>query len=418
MISDIDILSVLKNRTDYERYFPFIKPNLLTKEGEIIGKYINDYYDKHTSVEEINWSNFMTWFMTKHPTMDAGKKKIYTHIFNSIEAYEMEDDYSKIIMTELVRKAYATKIAEEALSIADGKSDEPLDSLEAILEEGKQELGNYTDEDDSSVGFTYDELFDTANDPVLEFSLQELRDSCSGIHKGNFVVIGAHPDTGKTAFIIDQLVHMVQQLPDDKIGIYFNNEQAGKDINKRFLSRILGLSTEDIELDPKSALAAYHASEFAGKIKMYDNAFTDRFVIDKLKKHKEEVGLICFDQLWKVQMTKSKSTNEFMALGKQYAWGREIAKNYAPTMTVHQLDGASTNTKYIDMQAMFGSKVALQGEADMIINIGRITDGSEPVAMRHFYVPKNKLSGGDPTKRNNRFDALINHELCKYEDIK
>lgn len=415
MINDIDILSVLKNREDYDRYYPFVKANLLTKEGDIISKYLASFYDAHKGVTDITWSAFATYFFMKHPTMDATNKKLYTHLFTTLDGY-VPDVTKDIIMKELVRKTYATKIADKCLHIADGKDDDPLDSIEVVLEEAKQEAANYEEDDPSDHGFSYEALFDDSEGTPLQFSLKGLQEAVDAIHKGDFVVVGAHPDTGKTTFLIDQMVHMAAQLPEGKKAIYFNNEQRLKVLQHRVVSRAIGMTTADIKLDPKNAFDKYEATGLANKILIYDNALTDRFVLDKLKKQGDSVGLILFDQLWKVQMLQNKSSNEFMALGKQYAWGREVAKMYAPTITVHQLDGASTNTKYIDMQSMFGSKVALQGEADLIINIGRLTDGSEGVCTRHFYVPKNKIPSGNPTAVNNKFDAIINHDHCKFED--
>jgi replicative DNA helicase len=418
MISDIDILFILKNRIDYERFFPFIESNLLTTEGTLIGKYIKTYYTAHSSKDEIQWAFFRTWFFMKHPTMDKSKKDVYLHLFKSLEEYEDTTDDLTIIMRELIRKTYAKEVAEKALRIADGSDDSALSDLNPILETAMRELGNYTEEDKYLVGFSHDELFDHSDDPNLTFSLGGLNVTCDGISKGDFVVIGAHPDTGKTTFLIDQAVHMASQLPEGKKVLYFNNEQKGRALNHRIISRVLGKSVDDVLTDPLESLREFEKTGFKDKYILIDSANTDRIIIERLKKYRDVVGLILFDQLWKVQMTALKTQNEFMALGKQYAWGREIAKEYAPVMTVHQLDGASANMKYIEMQNMFGSKVALQGEADLIINIGRVTDGSEPYNIRHFYVPKNKLTGGDPTQRNNKFDAEIKHDICKFEDVK
>lgn len=417
MISDIDILSVLKNRTDYERFIPFVQDNLLTKEGTIICKYLKGYYSTG-AFDDLDWLKFASFFFLKHPTMDATNRKVYKHIFDSLDSYETEDDdQHNLVMGELVRKTYATKIADQCMRIADGTSDEPLASIEVLLDSANGEANNYTNEDTKEVKFEFKDLFDYSDDPPLQFSLSELRECCSGLQKGDFAIVGAHPDTGKTAFLIDELVHMCTQLPEGKVAVYFNNEQKGRAINQRIISRVISKATNDILLDPVDSLAEYKAQEASKRIVVIDQADNDRMIIDRLKRLGDTVGLILFDQLWKVKLLGLKSSNEFMALGKQFQWGRELAKTYAPVMTVHQLDGASEGMKYIGMHNMFGSKVALQGEADLIVNIGRVTDGSTPQNLRHFYVPKNKICGPNPSKTNNRFDAYINHDHCKYEDI-
>ena len=108
-----------------------------------------------------------------------------------------------------------------------------------------------------------------------------------------------------------------------------------------------------------------------------------------------------------------------MKMAYQFLWARNLAKEYAPVIVSHQLDGASSlkPTKYIDMAYMFGSKVAIQGEADFIITMGRIKDGSTPQDLRHFHMPKNKSRSPDPTAANIKFDAYVDHDLVRFRDV-
>ncbi len=211
---------------------------------------------------------------------------------------------------------------------------------------------------------------------------------------------------------------MLQQLPKDKSVLYFNNEQAGVDVKRRLVSSVTGMSGDACDLNPVEALKNY--KERGGdRFHIYDKSFMDyKFVQERLRRHKNDVGLVLFDQLWKVQGFAKHSSNDFMQLAKQFTWARDIAKEYAPTIAVHQLSGDVAGTKYIDMQAMFGSRVAIQGEADAIITIGRTTDGTLADDIRHIHVPKNKLRGSDPTMRNAKFDCRIEHTIAKFGDIK
>jgi len=422
MLSDIDVLTLLKDRTSYEKFYPFIKDNLLTKEGDNISRYIDTYYteDVLKSISTIDWGQFGMWFLLKQPKLMPNQRDIYKKVFESLDGYKAADDaFTKRIMEALTFKTYASKIAKEAMGIADGSIDSDLSHVGEIVKECQDTVKGFQgDVDQFVVTNDFDVLFaKDPNNPKLHFYLNGLKESVGDIGKGNFVVVAAHPDSGKTTFLLSEAANMVRQLPDDKLVVYFSNEQYGRDMRVRLISAITGLSIADVLADIPKAKALYDSIE-GNRIKLIDQGYmTNHFVVNELEKRKDKVGLIMIDQLWKVH-GNDKSKNEFMQLAHQFAWARELAKEYAPLITVHQLSGEASSKKYISMQDMFGSRVAIQGEADAIITIGRVSDGSLPHNVRHFHVPKNKLGGNNPTARNIKFDAYINHDLVKFEDIK
>jgi hypothetical protein len=100
--------------------------------------------------------------------MDATNRKVYKHIFDSLDSYETEDDdQHNLVMGELVRKTYATKIADQCMRIADGTSDEPLASIEVLLDSANGEANNYTNEDTKEVKFEFKDLFDYSDEMIL-----------------------------------------------------------------------------------------------------------------------------------------------------------------------------------------------------------------------------------------------------------
>ena len=68
------------------------------------------------------------------------------------------------------------------------------------------------------------------------------------------------------------------------------------------------------------------------------------------------------------------------------------------------------------MNQLYGSKTWVQGEADAIVTIGRMHNDPIPDA-RYIYVPKNKLVGGEPTKRNARWEVRIHPEIARYSSV-
>jgi len=63
--------------------------------------------------------------------------------------------------------------------------------------------------------------------------------------------------------------------------------------------------------------------------------------------------------------------NDVQRLTMIFQQGREWAKEYAPVIAVHQLDGGAEGMQYPTMDHLYMSKTGLQGEADAIIMLGK-----------------------------------------------
>ena len=121
---------------------------------------------------------------------------------------------------------------------------------------------------------------------------------------------------------------------------------------------------------------------------------------------KYDPGAIIFDQLWKVPGFEKESANEVGRQTMLFNWGREMAKRYAPVITVHQAGGTAGGERWLPMEALYGSQTGIQGEADAIIMLGRSYDPADE-EFRFFYIPKNKMYGKSPMHRNGKFIATI-----------
>lgn len=420
-MSDLDMLTVLADPVKFKRYYHHVRGNFLTQEGENIAKGMSEYLDDgHTG--ELDWSHFAAWFFVKNSMMNFEKKDNHKKIFDALAAKpKVDENFTRKILAELTTKSFADEISKKAAAISDGSDAGDLEDIEHLVREGNETLMDLDTADDPTLApknfsFVTDP---EKNGPVMTFSLEGLRKACAGIRKGHLVVVGAHPNTGKTTFLLGEVAHMLPQLPDDKEILYFNNEQAVQDMQMRLVTAVTGQTEADIKADPVSVEKLF---DDAGgyRIHLYDKSYMNvRYVMERIRRHEGKIGLIVFDQLWKIRGA-SKSQNDFMQLAHIFSWARDIAKEHAPVIAVHQADGDTMGReKYLTMDHLFGSRIAIQGEADAIITIGRLTDKSTRDDLRHFHVPKNKLPAGtDPTDREPRFDAFIDHNHVKYKDIK
>ena len=419
MSSDLDMLVVLSETSKFKRYYHHVRGNFLTTEGETIAKGVNDYLSD-VSIPSVDWNHFAAWFFVKNPMMNFEKKDNYKKIFDALVAKPTVDEtFARKILQELTTKSFADEISKKAAGISDGSFEGDLADIEKELKLAQDALHDLDPGDDPTMApKNFEFVKNVVGGTTLQFSIEGLRKATAGIRKGHLIVVGAHPNTGKTTFLLGEVSHMLKQMKDDEEILYFNNEQSVDDMQMRLVTALTGKTAKDIVDDPVEVERQYaHAGGY--RITIYDKGFmSTKYVEERIKRH-PKAGLIVFDQLWKIRGA-SKSQNDFMQLAHIFAWGRDIAKAHAPVIAVHQADGNTIGTeKYLTMDHLFGSRIAIQGEADAIITIGRMTDGSTRPDLRHFHVPKNKLpSGTDPTDREPRFDAFIDHDHVKYKDIK
>jgi hypothetical protein len=177
----------------------------------------------------------------------------------------------------------------------------------------------------------------------------------------------------------------------------------------------IGWTNEEIDVDPEGAFAEYEASlPSTQMIMVYDDAKAHVNDIERLCRTLKP-RLIIFDQLRKVKGLDMKKSEDHDKLEALFNWAREIAKEYAPVIVVHQLGTTADGQKWIGFEHLFGSKTGLQGEADVIITMGRIyADGD----LRYLYVPKNKLrTPGDKTRKNGKFIVRIHPDIARYSDV-
>ena len=412
----LDLLYILNNRDNYNKYKSFIKDNIVSDDISLIIKDMGVWFD--TKACPIDWISFSTWFcFIKHPTFKDEKLDRYRIIFGNMYEYEPEEELTEGLIETLVQRDYATQVYFAAQDVADGKSGADLDDVATLMERYHAEVGHVAGVTQHVLDWDIHDIVDsTVGSGGLNWRLNCLNESIGQLRKGNFVIIGARPDTGKTTMIASEATHMAIQLPEDEHVLWFNNEEAGKTVQSRIIQSALGVTAMDIATDPAGAWEAYVALMGRGdKIKLIDKAnMSVKDIRETLDNYK--AGLIVFDQLWKVSV--GKSDNDVHAMTKIFNMGREWAKEHAPVITVHQADATAEGQEYLTMNQLYMSKTGVQGEADAIIMIGRSHDTVKQDS-RFIHVPKNKFPSSatmNPKSRNIKAEVEILTDIGRFKD--
>ena len=366
--------------------------------------------EQDNSVEHLDIPAFMAWYsLVRHARMDKDKLAVHRSLIETMGETDVDEEEMAPLLQGLIRRDYASRIADTALRIADGDYNLKMEQLEEILEEYKREAKVSAKMEDKMGAFTLEGLRGVSA-PGLNWRLPQLMETAGPLRTGDLVVFGKRPDAGGTTFLASESTYMAEQMHGDDVVLWFNNEEAGEKVRRRIVQSALGWTNAEMEADLAGAMERY--AQIMGdpqRIIVYDDSkLTARDAERALKELKPK--LIIFDQLWKVKgFSQSEGTE---AMTAQFNWGREMAKEFAPVIAVHQMGVEGENKRYVGYDGLYGTKTGGPGEADLILMMGRLMNGSNT---RYFWAPKNKmLTPGDETARNKRWEVEIDTQRARF----
>lgn len=416
MSYDIDLLHVVKDKITYNRFKDHVKKYNVSSITLDIFNTLGEYWDNYPMRVEVDYDEFRTFYF-----IVRGKKikdaSLHEMAFDNLRDSETKPvkPIVKDILAKLIETDYATRIYDVCMKIGTGSGGE-LTSIEPMLSEYKKEIGASVDKADVFVSPSLTYLTSSVASGGLSWRLPELNVALGPLRKGDFVIIAARPETGKTTFTASEASYMMTQLQPDEHVVWINNEEASNKVMMRVIQAYHGITTGALVADaPK-----------------YEKEFTsnggDRFLVldddsgikgvNKISTLFAEFkpGLIIFDQLDKVHGFANESRDD-LRIGKLYEWARDIAKEYCPVIAISQVDGTGEGEKWIQMNQLRGSKTDKIGEADAIITIGKSNEPAMDL-QRFIHVPKNKLFGGKDSLEAHRhgcFEVEIEPAKARYK---
>jgi replicative DNA helicase len=413
---ELAILYILSTADKYRNYVRFIPRHLVAKETYTIISDLKEWYKSNTSVE---WTDFASWFkLVRHASMEADTLELYSAIFTKMDGYTPTGTDLETVHA-LVSRDYAVKIADLAGDVADGAGGK-LDDIDPILLEWRTATDKTKDIEAMFVTNDIDAIMNTVvPDGGMKWRLPEMNLALGPIRRGDFIIIGARPGTGKTTLLASEATFLAEQMiKDDKYVLWFCNEEIGERVKYKVIQSCLGITHTDLISDKHMHHSNYLSQLNGERVKLvYEPTLTMQLVESVVAHYKDKVGLIIFDQLYNFQTPGGANTNEVAKQGALFAWARGMS-HYAPVITAHQVKGTGQGVMYLEMDQLYGSTTLVQGACDAIVMLGK-PDGPEfKPGTRGLYVPRNKLIGdlkSDGKFRNGKFEVELKHEIVRYK---
>lgn len=410
-----------KSKENLQRYRRYIKPHIVVKETNIILDGMDKYYKTFPSVTTINWEPFTAFLIadqSKRLTDDSIVKLRMT--LTKAKTFVPHHAHEEVIKT-LIELDYLAQIMEECEKVKEGSSD--LEHVHILATDALKNVERYIEKDELFVSADLSAIADRISSSGYEWRLDVLNRSLGPLRTGNFVIVAARVEVGKTTFLASEVSYIAQQLPKDRPVVWVNNEEESSVVFFRIVQAALGQESKEIIADSKAALIAYTALMGGDKDKIRVTKDTNH--VKDLETLFREVnpGLIIFDQLDKVSGFK-EAEREDITLGRIYKWARELARTYGPVIAASQLSATAVDLKdppFIGMDALRGSKTDKPGEADAVITLGKYKEPKTPEEemIRTINVPKNKLPGGGTkqmeSERHGQYLVTIDPIRARFE---
>lgn len=420
---DMSLLRLMKYRKYYIKYIKIINKRAVEQVTQSIIEAFGKYFDLLPECERIPVStDFYTWFtLNSHYPQDSlvSFKRRFT---------ELESDPTvqviSVMEESLLTAELALKVGELIERYKEG-DDLQLDRcLIAAHDDFTKKLNRHVvlpevemdddilKEDELDTGFTW-------HIPELNHHLRKIR-------AGDFIIVAARPDKGKTTFGVQMAAHMATQLSsvyedsNERSIIWLNNEGLGRRISSRLVQSALSCTVTDmIELKRTGTLWNKYEALMGGRrdsVRVLDIHSFRYWQVEELMKRVKPAAIF-FDMIDNVRFdgeVNNGGNRTDQLLEAMYQWARELAVIHeVPIIAFSQLSGEAEGKAYPLQSELKDSKTGKQGAADIILTIGATESGG---SLRYLGAPKNKLKRAGST--DPKIECVLDGNNARYISFK
>ncbi len=401
MSLDLTILRLLRTKDRYDLYIRAIPKDVLEPHTRILLDDYGKWYDE-TNGAPITAEGFLPWFLLAHPKLKPEPKAVLTSIIkNSQENVSggveqgilarLEDARQAAALTTLLERYNAGEEVSVMRTVAHLAESVPMAC--AALPEAAFNIDHMLDDEQNDWGFSWPQ--------------DALNASMRGMRPGDFGIIGARVDIGKSSKIAHAVAHWAPQVDklfpgEDRSIIWLNNEGPGNRLNQRLVNATLNMNMEEMVNARASGrnlwdevLQAWGGRRVVTVYDVHDRPLS--FLENIVRRTKPAIVVV--DMLDNVPFDGAvgnggQRTDQILEAA--YQRSRIWAVKYdCAVLATSQLSAEAAGNLFPGMHLLSNSKTGKAGAADFILMVGASDD---PLLRnsRWLSLPKNKLarSGG------------------------
>lgn len=385
------LLKAMKYRDKYDKFKTIINSDVfITDYTRRILKLYGEYFEE-SGADVIDFDTFVPWCEASHK-LNSFEFKSALEDYVEEAQIDLPEDIDKALYNRVAKEAYILKIGEVVSSYKKGEVCDPFSEIEGHIYELRETIQR--DNLLLPVEESIEELLmEEENDSGFKWRLDEINRSMRPLRGGDFGVLAARPDTGKTSFIADQLTYFAKQLNEGEKIIWLNNEGPGRRIKQRIYQASLNATIPELQtmLNGKELHSRFYETN-SQQIFVYDIHDYYSHDIEKLIE-KEKPKIVVFDMIDNVKFVGHNhlgGTRTDQILETMYQWARGLGvKHDCAMLATSQVSQDGEGLKFPTLGMLKDSKTGKQGACDFVMMIGCEDKNSD---RRYISTPKNKLT--------------------------
>lgn len=386
-------LSLLKcfcdSREMYDKYYPYLKDlDNMDRDIKLLFRLVDQFY---TTYEQDKIGRDDLTALYDHLYTTSKNRSFHVELIKAMYEIDINPELTQDMLEKMMERHYATKAMNLLHPVLEGNKWGVLPDIRSLVDEFVRKM-KYPPPEVRALtphSMTVEELLSKEVNPDgLSWPLDELNESIGVVRPQTFGIEYAYPDSGKTSFMCRCVAHWAQQIDDDEVIVIAGNEEASSRTDLRITQSLLNWTKDQMAADPHRIHETRIARGY-NRIKIFDSVHHVDNVIRLLEEYNPTVMAI--DQVTKLGVD-IKSTSDVKQIEAVANWCRERAKEFnCMIMGTTQGSGESLNKKWLELNDIYNTKIALQGEIDFGIGIGRDTKDPTKENWRFISIPKNKF---------------------------
>jgi replicative DNA helicase len=405
------ILRTLLTKDKYDKLKSEIDISIFQNGAREIYKTISNIYKDNPNITQINFSDLkLAYFNTYYPNTSYASQKNIHELIDSLERQEEpSDDVVATALKSMYRIKKADELARICLDISNNPSSTSLKQVEKFMANVDEEQ---TQQESEAVTKDVDKIVEALQEQgEFKFNLNSLQRATNGIGRGNFMIVFARPDVGKTAFWVSLVASPNGFAWQEKKVSIFANEEPAIRTQMRLLNASTGLQRGNI-LNGSRDLAKQKWSTISPYIDNFDCVGKTMDDLDEYCST-NDVDILIIDQLDKINVTgKYNATHE--KLREVYTQSRELAKRHdILVIGMSQASAEAQGRSRVTFSTMENSKTGKAAEADIILGIGKEDEVENYLedCVRFVTLSKNKLTGDHA-----EFEVILRPTISRYAE--
>ena len=379
----------LSDRMAHEKYHNYIRRDLLAEVAARAIDGAGEYYKAHPVCGAVSIDEFELWYMGRKK-MALPMIALSRAFFDKVRGALVTPGLIEIATQQWVEHKVSTKLQDVLNGV---KGNVPL--VDHVQEALTQLNSHVVSPVAPAMGVSSPLL--APLHPVgsgYEWGIEELNISLGPARRGDFILVGACYEMGKTSFCLSQVVHWIIHAPPKGAAptiLVLNNEEETYKIRDRALTCATGMTGKEIEAERDKAF------NIADRLGIDDHTLCFQKIhgksVRQVERIVEEVDpcVVIINRLDKINIKERRDDLSADRYGNLGLWARNLAATGRLVMGIVQVGSEAAGLRKVQGHHIYGSKTLIQGEADAIILLGG-EGPDDPI--RGINIPKNKLVGG------------------------